>query len=76
MQKEHKKSLEQELKRLEEKMDAAVEKHRQIKQRLQELGDEESEESENLGIAEFNLFNYMDMLDEDIHELREKLAAL
>ena len=76
MQNEDKKSLEQELKRLEEKMDAAVEKHRQIKQRLQELGDEESEESENLGFAEFNLFNYMDMLDEDIHELREKLAAL
>ena len=29
------------------------------------LGDEESEESENLGFAEFNLFNYMDMLEEE-----------
>ena len=33
-------------------------------------------QSSEIVMAEFNLFNYMDMLDEDIHELREKLAAL
>ena len=67
--------MRQELAKLEAELDEAVEKYRQLKERIKACNDDESDEAFNLGLAEFNLFNYMDMLDEEIRELRRKLEA-
>jgi hypothetical protein len=76
METQTKESMQQELAELEADLDTALEKYRELKEKIQACTDQESDEYFGLSLAEFNLFNYMDMLDEDIHELREKLAAL
>ena len=65
----------QELAELEAKLDEAAKQYRQLKEKIAACEDEESDEALQLGMAEFNLFNYMDMLDEDIKELRCQLEA-
>ena len=57
-------------------MNALMAKYKEVKNRLGELGDEESEEAYNLGLVEFNLFNSIDMLDEKIQELKSISADL
>lgn len=68
-------SKRQELAELKAKLDEAVKQYRQLKEKIAACKDEESDEALQLGMAEFNLFNYMDMLDEDIKELRCQLEA-
>ena len=63
------------LEQLEARMNALMEKYREVKNRLRGLGDEESEEAYNLGLVEFNLFNSIDMLDEKIQDLKLEMEA-
>ena len=76
MEAQTKESMQQELAELEADLDTALEKYRELREKIQACTDKQSDEYFGLSMAEFNLFNYMDMLDEDIHDLREKLAAL
>lgn len=68
-------SKRQELAELETKLDEAVKQYRQLKEKIAACKDEESDEALQLGMAEFNLFNYMDMLDDEIIMLRKELEA-
>lgn len=68
-------SKRQELAELETKLDEAAKQYRQLKEKIAACEDEESDEALQLGMAEFNLFNYMDMLDYEIKVLREELEA-
>ena len=61
-----KESRAKKIEQLEARMNALTAKYKEVKNRLRELGDEESEEAYNLGLVEFNLFNSIDMLDEKI----------
>ena len=63
------------LEQLEARMNALMEKYREVKNRLRGLGGEESEEAYNLGLVEFNLFNSIDMLDEKIQDLKREMEA-
>ena len=65
-----KESRAKKIEQLEARMNALTAKYKEVKNRLKELGDEESEEAYNLGLVEFNLFNSIDMLDEKIQELK------
>ena len=65
-----KESRAKKIEQLEAKMNALTAKYKEVKNRLRELGDEESEEAYNMGLVEFNLFNSIDMLDEKIQELK------
>ena len=65
-----KESRAKKIEQLEARMNALTAKYKEVKNRLRELGDEESEEAYNLGLVEFNLFNSIDMLDEKIQELK------
>ena len=68
-------SKRQELAELEAKLDEAAKQYRQLKEKIAACEDEESDEALQLGMAEFNLFNYMDMLDDEIIMLRKELEA-
>ena len=65
-----KESRAKKIEQLEARMNALTAKYKEVKNRLRELGDEESEEAYNMGLVEFNLFNSIDMLDEKIQELK------
>ena len=67
--------LRQELQELETKMQAAQAAMSELKQKIKECDPEDEVKAFDLGLAEFNLFNYMDMLDEDIKELRCQLET-
>ena len=71
-----KESRAKKIEQLEARMNALMAKYKEVKNRLRELGDEESEEAYNLGLVEFNLFNSTDMLDEKIQELKSISADL
>ena len=71
-----KESRAKKIEQLEARMNALMAKYKEVKNRLGELGDEESEEAYNLGLVEFNLFNSIDMLDEKIQELKSISADL
>jgi hypothetical protein len=71
-----KESRAKKIEQLEARMNALTAKYKEVKNRLRELGDEESEEAYNLGLIEFNLFNSIDMLDEKIQELKSIDADL
>ena len=71
-----KESRAKKIEQLEARMNALMAKYKEVKNRLRELGDEESEEAYNLGLVEFNLFNSIDMLDEKIQELKSIDADL
>ena len=68
-------SKRQELAELEAKLDEAAKQYRQLKEKIAACEDEESDEALQLGMAEFNIFNYMDMLDDEIIMLRKELEA-
>lgn len=63
------------LEELEAEMDKAVKAYKELKEKIKACTDEESDEYFFLGIAEFNHFNYMDMLDEEIREKRKSLES-
>ena len=71
-----KESRAKKIEQLEARMNALTAKYKEVKNRLRELGDEESEEAYNMGLVEFNLFNSIDMLDEKIQELKSIDADL
>ena len=67
-------SKRQELTELEAKLDEAVIQYRLLKEKIKACPDDESDEALQLGMAEFNLFNYMDMLDDEISMLKSHLG--
>ena len=62
------------LEELEAKMEEAVKAYKELKEKIRACSDKDSEEAFHLGIAEFKLFNYMDMLDEKIQDRRRSLG--
>ena len=76
MEIQDKESIQQELQELDAKLDEAVAKYRELKEKLKTCADEDSDEAFDLGLAEFNLSNYIIMLDDEISILREQLEAL
>ena len=76
MEKQDKESLQKELQELDAKLDEAVGKYRELKEKIKACADEDSDEAFDLGLAEFNLSNYIIMLDDEISILREQLEAL
>ena len=71
-----KESITKKIEQLEARMNVLMEKYKEIKNRLRQLGDEESEEAYNLGLSAFKLFNSIDMLDDTIQELKAKDSDL
>lgn len=69
-----KEEMRQDLAELEAKLDEAVIQYRQLKEKIKACPDDESDEALQLGMAEFNLFNYMDMLDDEISMLKSQLG--
>lgn len=76
MEIQDKESIQQELQELDAKLDEAVGKYRELKEKIKACADEDSDEAFDLGLAEFNLSNYIIMLDDEISILREQLEAL
>lgn len=76
MEIQNKESIQQDLQELDAKLDEAVAKYRELKEKLKACADEDSDEAFDLGLAEFNLSNYIIMLDDEISILREQLEAL
>ena len=76
MEIQNKESIQQDLQELDAKLDEAVEKYRELKENIKACADEDSDEAFDLGLAEFNLSNYIIMLDDEISILREQLEAL
>ena len=66
--------LRQELQELETKMQAAQAAMSELKQKIKECDSEDEVKAFDLGLAEFNLFNCMDMLDDEIAEIEEQLS--
>ena len=76
MEIQNKESIQQDLQKLDAKLDEAVGKYRELKEKIKACADEDSDEAFDLGLAEFNLSNYIIMLDDEISILREQLEAL
>ena len=76
MEIQNKESIQQDLQELDAKLDEAVGKYRELKEKIKACADEDSDEAFDLGLAEFNLSNYIIMLDNEISILREQLEAL
>lgn len=66
MQTTDKESMKQQLQELEAKLDEASMEYRELKEKIKACTDEDSDEAFDLGLAEFNLSNYMIMLDDRI----------
>ena len=73
METQDKESMLQELQELDAKLDDAVEKYRELKAKISACADEDSDEAFDLGLCEFNLSNYMIMLDDEISMLRGQI---
>ena len=76
MEIQNKESIQQDLQALDATLDEAVGKYRELKEKIKACADEDSDEAFDLGLAEFNLSNYIIMLDDEISILREQLEAL
>lgn len=76
MEIQNKESIQQDLQELDAKLDEAVGKYRELKEKIKACADEDSDEAFDLGLAEFNLSNYIIILDDEISILREQLEAL
>ena len=68
-----KESMKQQLQELEAKLDEASMEYRELKEKIKTCTDEDSDEAFDLGLAEFNLSNYMIMLDDRISMIREQI---
>lgn len=66
--------LRHELQELETKMQAAQAAMSELKQKIKECDPEDEVKAFDLGLEEFNLFNCMDMLDDEIAEIEEQLS--
>ena len=66
--------LRQELQELETKMQVAQAAMSELKQKIKECDPEDEVKAFDLGLAEFNLFNRMDMLDDEIADIEEQLS--
>lgn len=75
MEKQDKESLQKELQELDARLEEAALKYRELKEKIKACVDEDSDESFDLGLAEFNLSNYMIMLDDKIGMLRSQIEA-
>ena len=73
MQTTDKESMKQQLQELEAKLDEASMEYRELKEKIRACADEDSDEAFDLGLAEFNLSNYMIMLDDRISMLRGQI---
>lgn len=73
MQRTDKESMKQQLQELEAKLDEASMEYRELKEKIKTCTDEDSDEAFDLGLAEFNLSNYMIMLDDRISMIREQI---
>lgn len=73
MQRTDKESMKQQLQELEAKLDEASMEYRELKEKIKACSDEDSDEAFDLGLAEFNLSNYMIMLDDRISMIREQI---
>ena len=62
-----------ELQELEAKLDEAAMQYRELKEKIKSCADEDSDEAFDLGLCEFNLSNYMIMLDDEISMLRGQI---
>ena len=73
MQRTDKESMKQQLQELEAKLDEASMEYRELKEKIKACTDEDSDEAFDLGLAEFNLSNYMIMLDDRISMIRAQI---
>ena len=73
MQRTDKESMKQQLQELEAKLDEASMEYRELKEKVKACTDEDSDEAFELGLAEFNLSNYMIMLDDKISMIRSQI---
>ena len=64
----------QELQELETQMQAAPAAMSELKLKITDCDPEDEVKAFDLGLAEFNLFNCMDMLDDEIAEIEEQLS--
>lgn len=62
MEKQDKESLQKELQELDARLEEAALKYRELKEKIKACADDDSDEAFDLGLAEFNLSNYMIML--------------
>lgn len=75
METQDKESLQKELQELEAKLDEAAMQYRELKEKIKACADENSDEAFDLGLCEFNLSNYMIMLDDEISMLRGQIEG-
>lgn len=73
MQTTDKESMKQQLQELEAKLDETSMEYRKLKEKIKACTDEDSDEAFDLGLAEFNLSNYMIMLDDRISMIRGQI---
>ena len=73
MQRTDKESMKQQLQELEAKLNEASMEYRELKEKIKACTDEDSDEAFDLGLAEFNLSNYMIMLDDRISMIRAQI---
>ena len=73
METQDKEYLQKELQELEAKLDEASMEYRELKEKIKACTDEDSDEAFDLGLAEFNLSNYMIMLDDRISVIRSQI---
>ena len=73
MEKQDQESLQKELQELEAKLDEAAMQYRELKEKVNTCADEYNDEAFDLGLCEFNLSNYMIMLDDRISMLRGQI---
>ena len=73
MEKQDKESLQKELQELDARLEEAALKYRELKEKIKACADDDSVEAFDLGLAEFNLSNYMIMLDDRISMLRGQI---
>lgn len=69
METQGKESLQKELQELEAKLDEAAMQYRELKEKIKACTDE----AFDLGLCEFNLSNYMIMLDDRVSMLRGQI---
>ena len=73
MQTTDKESMKLQIQELEAKLDEAAMQYRELKEKIKACADEDSDEAFDLGLCEFNLSNYMIMLDDEISMLRGQI---
>ena len=73
MQTTDKESMKLQLQELEAKLDEAAMQYRELKEKIKACTDEDSDEAFDLGLCEFNLSNYMIMLDDRISVIRSQI---